>query len=218
MKIPIAPIRKNPTTLTYLELRRAVGFIAVGLPFAVAIPRLIARHSLEGSISAYYYTGTRNLFVGSLCSIAMFLLCCRGFDRKDFIAGASAAVFALGLAFCPTKPEHPTHSQEIIAHFHVASAILLFSTLAVFCLWLFRMTAVNVRITREKKQRNGVYTMCGIAILASMAAIGLCWFLHVSSIFGIGPWLIFESTALVAFGVAWLTKGEFILKDDSGAH
>ena len=215
MMIPVAPIRESPTTLTYLELRKAVGFIAVGLPFAVALPRLITRHALEGSISAYYYTGSRNLFVGSLCSIAMFLLCCRGFDRKDFIAGASAAIFALGVAFFPTRPEHPTPEQEIVAHIHVVSAILLFSTLSVFCLWLFRMTAANVRITREKEQRNSVYTTCGVVILGSMGAIGLCWLLHVNSILGVGPWFIFETTALVAFGVAWLTKGEFILKDDS---
>lgn len=215
MKPPIAPVRESPSTLTYLELRRAVGFIALGLPFAVALPRLITRHALEGSISAYYYTGSRNLFVGGLCSIAMFLLCCRGFDRKDLIAGVSAAIFALGVAFFPTRPENPTPRQETAALIHVASAILLFSTLSVFCLWLFRMTAADVRITREKVQRNSVYTTCGIVILGSMAAIGLCWLLHVNSIFGIGPWLIFETTALEAFGVAWLTKGEFILKDDS---
>ena len=214
MSVFVAPAPKSPETLTYLELRKAVGFIAIGLPFGVALPRLILRHSLEGSISAYYYTSSRNLLVGSLCAIAMFLLCCRGFDNKDLIAGGLAALFALGVAFFPTKPEYPTQTELTIGHVHVIAATLLFSTLAVFCLWLFKMTAQGVRLTKKKVERNRVYTVCGVIIVGSMVAIGVCRLLNVKTILGIGPWLIFETTALWAFGFAWLTKGEFILKDE----
>jgi hypothetical protein len=215
MSVFVAPAPKSPATLTYLELRKAVGFIAIGLPFGVALPRLILRHSLEGSISAYYYTSSRDLFVGSLCAIAMFLLCCRGFDTKDLIAGGLAALFALGVAFFPMKPEDATPTEKVIGHVHVIAATLLFSTLAVFCLWLFKMTAHGVRLTQKKIERNRVYTLCGWVIVGSMVAIGVCRMFNITSIVGIGPWLIFETTALWAFGFAWLTKGEFILKDES---
>ena len=187
MSVFVAPAPKSPATLTYLELRKAVGFVAIGLPFGVVLPRLILRHTLEGSISAYYYTSSRDLFVGSLCAIAMFLLCCRGFDNKDLIAGGLAALFALGVAFFPTKPEDATPTASAIGHVHVIAATLLFSTLAVFCLWLFKMTAQGVYVTRKKVARNRVYTVCGLIIVGSMVAIGMCRLLDIKAIFGIGP-------------------------------
>jgi hypothetical protein len=77
----LAPAAKDPIVLSYLALRKAVGVVAVGLPFALSIPLLVLRqHMIEPSISDYYYTGMRNLFVGSLCAIGMFMLCCRGYD------------------------------------------------------------------------------------------------------------------------------------------
>jgi len=92
------PVGKDPVVLSYAALRRAVGVVAIGLPFAVSIPVWLACHHLvESSISNYYYTFTRNLFVGSLCAISMFMLCCRGYSRKDVIASEFAAACALGV-------------------------------------------------------------------------------------------------------------------------
>src|SRR6267378_2752335 len=63
----IAPNAKEATTLTYLMLRKAVGGIAVLLPFALAIPWWLLRdHALQSSISDYYYTGMRDRYVPAL--------------------------------------------------------------------------------------------------------------------------------------------------------
>jgi hypothetical protein len=87
--------------------------------------------------------------------------------------------------------------------------------LTVFCLVLFRMSAHGHVLTPRKVQRNHVYTACGIVILASMAAI-----LILVKVFkvmylpgGIGTIFCFETTSLLAFGVAWLIKGQTLLKD-----
>jgi len=212
----IADKAQAPATVTYYTLRKAVGIVAVGLPFALALPWwLLGCHSFEKSISQYYYTPMRNLFVGSLCGIAMFLLCTRGFDKNDERAGIFAAICAVGVAFCPTRPECPWAQWQIVVGIvHYVSAALLFATLAYFCLVLFKMTAKDRRLTTQKIQRNKVYTVCGWAILASMALIAvfaLCNCVHLPD--GLGPSFIFESTALIAFGVAWLVKGEMFLKD-----
>jgi len=212
----LAPSAKDPASLSYLALRRAVGGIALGLPFAVAIPWFIYRHMLESSISSYYYTGMRNLFEGSLCAVAVFQLFCRGYDRKDEVAGILSGVFALGVAFCPTTPNcGATPFQKQVGTLHYIFAALLFSTLAIFCLVLFKMSAKGHAVTPRKVIRNWVYTACGIAIILSLIAIPvLLYCFHRKYLFGcVGTTFFFETTSLVAFGVAWLIKGETLLKD-----
>ncbi len=218
----IVPKAKDPVVLSYLALRTAVGAVALGLPFALSIPWWVVRnHVIESSISGYYYTGMRNLFVGSLCAIAMFMLCCRGYDRQDEIAGTFSAICALGVAFFPTTPDScVTKFQGDIGTVHYVFAALLFSTLAYFCLVLFKMTAANRRVTRKKLQRNQVYTGCGYAILASMLLIiVLKMIFKVENLIGnLSPTFCFESTALIAFGFAWLVKGGTFLKDENAGY
>lgn len=211
-----APRAQDPAQISYFALRKAVGGIAFGLPFAVAIPWFWWSHTLESSISSYYYTGMRNLFEGSLCAIALFQLFCRGYDVWDEVAGILSGIFALGVAFCPTTPDHDaTPFQEHVGTAHYVFAGLLFSTLAVFCLVLFKMSAQGHALTDRKKYRNRVYTGCGIVILASMAAILLLVkILKVTYLpRGVGTVFFFETTSLWAFGVAWLIKGQTLLKD-----
>jgi hypothetical protein len=213
----LVPIAKDPIVLTYLTLRKVVGWVAFLLPFALVIPWVLKEHVLASSISAYYYTGMRNLFVGSLCAISMFMLCCRGYDRLDVRAGFFSGLCALGVAFFPTAPESAaTQSQHMIGAVHYAFAFSLFSTLAYFCLRLFKMSAQNRQVTRRKLQRNQIYTICGWAIIGSMLMI-FCfhYVFKIDRLIGaVSPTLVFESTALLAFGYAWLIKGEAFFKDE----
>jgi len=218
----VARKAEAPEVLSYQALRTAVGGVALGLPFALAIPWwLVCKRTIETSISAYYHTGMRNLFVGSLCAIAMFMLCTRGYDHKDEMAGVFSAICALGVAFFPVKPDVGASSlKDHISIVHYTFATSLFLTLAYFCLVLFRMTAANRRLTSQKLKRNRVYTVCGYLIIASVlliAVLKLLKFLgvvHTDYLFGCVGWTFcLESTALFAFGIAWLTKGETFLKD-----
>jgi hypothetical protein len=209
---------KDPMVLSYLALRKAVGGIALSLPFVMAIPWwVLGDHILQSSISAYYYTGMRDLFVGSLCAISMFMLGCRGFDRKDEIAGTFAAACALGVAFFPTPPDSgATKQQQDIGYAHYTFALLLFLTLCYFCLVLFKMSARDGTVTPKKLQRNVVYTICGWVIFASIVLIAALKYFHVTYLLGgVGATFCFETTALFAFGIAWLVKGETFLKDDN---
>jgi hypothetical protein len=209
-----APRATDPVVLSYLALRKAVGVVAIALPFAVAIPYWLHAHVLEKSISSYYYTGMRNLFVGSLCAIAMFMLCCRGYDLQDEIAGTFSAICAMGVAFFPTSPDlNPTSLQKHVGTIHYTFAAPLFLTLAYFCLVLFKLTAPGRQPTPQKKQRNLVYTASGIVILVSIALLALLVFVGVDQIGPFGTVFFFETTSLLAFGFAWLIKGETFLKD-----
>jgi hypothetical protein len=213
-----APAPGNPIVLSYLELRTVVGIVGIALPFVLALGMVVQGfHGLESSLSSYYYTDLRNVFVGSLCVIAAFLASCRGYDRRDEIAGWLAGACAIGVAFFPTTPDGcATPEEKIIGDIHYTFAGILFLTLAYFCLFLFTLTHPDGKPTAQKLKRNTVYVVCGWIMLACIALMLLFIVPVISNLVHCSSrtfWL--ESTAIVAFGVAWLTKGEAILKDKS---
>src|SRR5436309_8115924 len=158
--------------ISYLGLRKAIGILGVALPFVLAFGQVLLHalaiqsslHSpvIENSISSYYYTDMRNIFVGSMCAIGVFLMSYRGYDRRDARAGRFAFVCAIGVALFPTSPLPPafppaTLDQKLIGGLHLTFAALLFLTLAYFSLKLFTETDPNKKPTRQKLQRNVVY-------------------------------------------------------------
>jgi hypothetical protein len=205
---------------SYLFLRRGIGIIGTALPIVLVIGKIILESpGISDSISSYYYSVMRDVFVGSLCAIAIFLICYR-YDHLDDIASTIAGICAIGVALFPTTPDvGATQRQAITGLAHASFAACFFLILALMAIFLFRRTDPNKNPTRRKQQRNTVYLFCGIAILACVVLAALL--LLVPNLPGT-PWLqplhpIFwlESLAIFAFGIAWFVKGEtFILKDE----
>ena len=204
---------------SYLALRRAIGILGVSLPFVLAFGALALQGAgIEPSISEYYYTVMRNVFVGTLCAIGVFLISYRGYERADDRAGNLACTFAIGVALFPTTPPvDPTRLQVMIGYVHLGFAAAFFLTLAYFCLALFRKTDPSKAMTARKIIRNRIYAVCGYLILlciALLAAYGLL--LQGTVIAQWRPVFWLEATAVVAFGFSWLVKGEALLKDVGG--
>lgn len=215
MYVPKHP--NDSLVLSYLALRKAIGFIGLALPFALIFGRFALQGvAIEPSISDYYYSAMGDVFVGSLCAIGVFLLTYRGLERRDDIAGNLACVFAIGVAVFPTaQSETPVGVERLVGMAHYISAALMFMILAYFCLVLFVKTDPNKPMTPEKQMRNRVYRGCGGVILACIAAIGIVKLaLPPALIAPYDPVFWLESIAVVAFGFSWLVKGETILKDD----
>lgn len=204
--------------VSYLGLRKAVGIIGCALPFVLAFGKILFQGpGLQESISGYYYTDLRDVFVGSLCAIGVFLMSCRGYDRRDEIAGRFACVFAIGVTLFPTTPYVGATSQDkLIGALHLSLAALLFLTLAYFSLAQFTKTGPDKDPTRQKRQRNIVYRVCGYTILVCIFLIVVVKLPPVKTVVEpLTPVFWLESLAVVAFGVAWLVKGETILKDQA---
>jgi hypothetical protein len=206
--------------LSYLGLRKAVGVLGIALPFVLAFGgMLLDGPGIQTSVSSYYYTGMRNVFVGTLCAIAVFMLSYRGYERRDDIAGDIACVFSLGVAFLPTAPPGtPSDPHRLIGGLHLASAAGFFLTLSYFSFALFTKTDPTKQPTPRKLQRNKVYRACGCIMLGAIGLIVLHALLSrdiTGSLDRLAPVFWFEGLAVVAFGVSWLTKGEAILKDGS---
>jgi hypothetical protein len=208
---------QDPLVLSYLGLRKAVGIIGFALPFVLVLGKFILQGwGIESSMSSYYYTDVGNVFVGSLCAIGVFLLSTRGYDRQDEIAGILACAFAVGVALFPTTPDsNASPAQSRIGAVHLTFAALLFLTLSYFSLVLFTKTAPGGAPTPKKLQRNIVYKVCGYTMLVCILLMAMVAIPALHAVVGrLSPRFWLESVAVVAFGTAWLVKGETILKDD----
>jgi len=218
---------RNPAVLSYYALRRTVGIIALSLPFVLAGGAILVAligpgHALpqpvlQRSLSDYYYTSMGNYLTGSLGAIAAFLICSRGYDLNDEITGYLAGTFTLGVALFPSvNPRSPEHTrlQLNIQLAHTAFAALMFLFLAYFCLFLFCKSCPDRTITRRKLHRNKIYRVCGLVIVVCMLVMVSLLFRAVARLLQpLDTLLGAESLALMAFGIAWLTKGEVFLRD-----
>jgi hypothetical protein len=201
---------------SYMTLRKFIGILGLALPLALlAGGQFIFHTGLRPSLSDYYHTGMRDVFVGTLCAIGVFLVSYRGNEKKDDIAGNIACFFAVGLSLFPCATETPTPGETTIGHLHFIFAAAFFLTLVYFSLFLFTLTDKRVQPTRRKLMRNRVYRVCGWLMLACVAGIAVfklalsdAWVRDNRVVF----WL--ETVAITAFGVSWLVKGEAILADE----
>lgn len=195
---------------SYLALRRAVGWIGILLPFVLMAGDLIifGDRTIRRNISLYYHSGMRDVFVGALCAIALFLFFYRGYNKWDNITASLAGLFALGIAFFPTNK---TGSADFIAWIHFICAGLFFVILA--CISLFLFTRKDDNPTRRKLTRNKIYIICGIVMLAALAAL-LLYFLFFDKTHQESTFIFWsETVALIAFGTSWLTKGGTLYPD-----
>lgn len=213
------PTTSRSLVISYLVLRKAIGVLGIALPFVLVFGQILFYESgVASSISSYYYTGMRDVFVGFLCAIAVFLMSYKGYERKDDLAGDLACVFGVGVALFPTSPDvGATPLQQWVGWAHLAFAAAFFVTLAYISLCLFTKTGSMKPPTRKKQQRNLVYRACGGTMLGCLVLIALVELvpgIDLSEIKRRDPVFWLEALAIVAFGVSWLVKGEGILQDD----
>jgi len=214
------PPLDNEFVISYFTLRKAIGWLGLLMPIIVRWgAKLFERIPSNDSISAYYYTSMRDVFVGILAAIGVFLFCYRGPDKQDNILTNIAGLCAIGIGLLPTEPYYHEvikakfdfsancYSNHGPLGFHiyvVAAFFLIISYLAIF---RFRKLS-RPYLTKQKLSRNKIYVACGIVMVLMLVGIVAIKAIDATrSIF----WP--ETVAIVAFGVAWLTKGQAILKD-----
>ena len=209
----------NPTLIrSYLQLRRAIGYIGIALPFVLLVGKMIFEGAgIEPSISDYYYTVMGDVFVGCLFAIGVFLWSYEGYDTgPDNKVGNIACIGAIGTALFPTSPDLPGLCQEIIGYFHYLFAVGFLSALAYFSICLFTKTNSN-QPTPKKRFRNKIYRYCGYAIAGSIIAMIL--FVATKRVFdySVPEWLdvVFwlETVAVMSFGFSWIVKGNALFRD-----
>jgi len=216
---PQPPSDESLFVLSYKGLRKAVGIIGLALPIALLVGKpLVDGGDMLGSISAYYYTGMRNYFVGTLCALAVFLFSYRYAPRDNFLS-TLASLFALGVVFFPTTPSGADTTWT--GRLHLACAILFFLTLAYFAYFVFTLPPLpKEKREPRKRTRNKIYRACGVIIVVSLALSPLLDLVLSDDLSDqIRPLFWLEAIAVWAFSFSWMVKGDLIpwLKDSPSA-
>ncbi len=200
-----------PVVVSYVKLRRTIGILGITLPVVLLLGALIIfQTGLQSSISSYYYTGMRDVLVGTLVAFGVFLFSYEGY-KGDAKYGKIACVSAIGVALFPTAPHgKATDTARIIGYFHLVFSIVFFAMLVIFSFCLFTKSDRDP-LPPKKRQRNLVYRICGILMAICILGIVIVFFLANATAW-LGDHAVFwlETAAIWAFGVSWFTKGEAI--------
>lgn len=221
--------------MSYKLLRTIVGVLGMTLPVIVVVGAyLIDDTGFLYSISSYYHTSMRDVFVGILFITAAFMFTYNPEDYPDGyidnIAGYFAGIFAIGTAVFPADPAKAVCNGESVGPsiqifgfsvelntLHTVFAAGFFIVLTIFSLFLFTKSKHgNDSVWTPKRKRNLVYIVCGLIMAAVLILIPIYFLLRCKypglQSLNLVFWL--EFIALLAFGVSWFTKGEkFIFKD-----
>jgi hypothetical protein len=214
-------LRNSDYMISYMAFRKLVGWVAIALPIVVWVGAYVRETiPMQDSISAYYYTSMRDLFVGFLCAVGVYLVLYRGVSKLDNTVTTIAGAAVMSIALLPMDPTYdPIIKQQFsglnsaacyVNHgplkFHFVASVVFFSAISFLVTFRFPRTKEPL-ITPQKTRRNKVYFICGVTMFLGIVTIGIQLLRH-GSIF----WP--ETITIGAFGVAWLTKGQLILKDD----
>lgn len=218
----------NALVLSYLAVRQTLGYLGLFLPISLAAYAALPDHRLEPSISAFYYTGMGDIFVGIMCAIGVFLLSYTGYEPLPGerlsdkwlarVAGISAILVALfpihhpDYPFCVGEPPACTqlgfagHSEVI--HYVAAGSFLI--CLALFCLFQFTRGERGADGRLRWSRRTAFFVACGTVILACVtSAVPYSLASPAMKAAAAERHFLFwvETIAVLAFAQSWLVKG-----------
>ena len=205
----------DSSTNAYAYLQKAVGLIAVTLPFVVAIGNdMSGGHGLKGSISAYYYTHLGNYFVGSLFALGVFFLSYNYRPLPDYrvdnYLSNVAAAMAVGVALFPTSSDGAEATgggeREVMRLVRLRSAVP--SALAGL-----RIAAPAASVAEEMRSfarpKSSTFA-CPFGVIITFAIVMILVTEIVKPSKSLHALFWLESIAVVSFGISWLVKGGFL--------
>ncbi|MFB9237839.1 hypothetical protein ACFFWC_20135 [Plantactinospora siamensis] len=228
--------RDDPAVLyakSYLLIRTSVGLIGILLPVVLIVGEayfLRGGVHVRGSLSAYYFTPMRDIFVASL-SVTGFLLVTylAGQPRTwDFWLSLLAGIAVIGVVFFPTsRPEltagaarcgtvpEPAGCSPIQQSLgETPTATVHFCCAAVFMLSIAVLAFLFAYREQNRNASPGmarVQKLCGWLIIAAVAWVGLGRLLH-ADVWELTPLYLGEVVSVAAFGVSWLLTGRDLLR------
>jgi hypothetical protein len=226
--------------LTDLWTRAIIGIIGIILPILFIIGEwffLRGGVHVRGSLSAYYHTSMRDIFVAGLCVIGFFLATYMSGQAKTtgFWLSLVAGVAVIGVVFFPTMrpnllPDAPrcgatpmpegcsSIQQQLgerpVASIHFTLATIFILSLAAMCFFVFAKDEEKRSKRPEMATDPRMATIvkaCGWIILGAVAWVIVGGLLKVT-IWELTPLYVGELISVWAFSAAWLFKARDLWK------
>ncbi|WP_432991055.1 hypothetical protein [Dactylosporangium sp. CA-233914] len=203
---------------SYLLMRAVIGFIGLALPFLLVLGDFaLEGGKLRGSLSEYFYTGLRDVFVGALCGTGLFLVTYKVFEHNlDNLLSNVAGVAALGVAlFSTDRPKGATIAltplqaklgEAPVAAVHYTCAAVFIVCLGVISLYFGIREGNRTQLLGRRSPEfwRRFHFTCAAVIGVAVVFIAVTeisgWFDEYSLIIG-------EALAIFGFGTSWLMKG-----------
>lgn len=194
---------------SFIVQRRGMAFLAAIFPIAFLASSLLGRTEFQTSISAYYWTldRERNIFVGVLCAVAVFLLLYKGYnwleDRVLDVAGVSAA----GVAFFPMDKSGDCTLSGVSAH--GVFAVLFFACIFYICIFMSEHTLKEIPELDRQARFRLAYRWCSGIMIVSVALAVLSRFLpreYIQALCEKSAIFWFEALGVWTFSAFWYIK------------
>lgn len=234
--------RDKSYTRSYRVIRLVVGVLGILLPIVLIIGEasfLRGSVHVRGSLSAYYHTSMRDIFVGGLCVVGFLLVTYMAGELSswDFWASLIAGAAVLGVVFFPTSrpglpvgapacgshPEPPgcsaveqTLGEHTTAVIHAVCAVTFIVFLAVIS-FLFATSEVlskTERLPAPSRPRPSAFRNSFLFAIHSICALVIlaagAWAFFGPGIGELTPLYIGEVASVWAFGFSWLLAGFYL--------
>ncbi|MDJ0627217.1 MAG: hypothetical protein QNJ44_03065 [Rhodobacter sp.] len=207
----------------FYRVRRMLGYLGLALPLTLILGGLPFDIS-EPSLSDYFHTLMRDIFVGIIFAIGVFLLCYTGFRPKseerfsDDLVTTLAGIAALLVAFVPNRGTLNTSNdpQALAQHIFGVTACDYMHHAAAGTFLLCMAYLAGFRFARTAKpMRRRIYVGCAWIIFAGFLLTCVSAGLRklgtpAQTAFVVDNQLVFwfEAIGVWAFSIAWLVKGQ----------
>lgn len=162
------------------------------------------------SVSDTYYANSKSIMIGVLFLTSYYFFTYRGYDWRDRLVNWISAFTALGVIMFPNRGYDGmfnfTGEESLCNSLHVISALILFSSFFVNCMWLF---CLGDTTNKTKKKKNICFRISGVGILVGGVVLAFKIFGFLPDYF-IG---ISEFIMLSSYSFAWFVKSGLVFKE-----
>jgi hypothetical protein len=186
----------------YIKLRNGISFLGLIFPFIFLASSGLRPGPLKGSISAYYHVDNleRNLFVGILITVGVFLILYEGYSKREDWTLTLSGICVVFVALIPTAIEGKNFT------WHEVFAIIFFVGIFIVMFFFSNETLSKIKDPKRKEKYRKIYQL--IAILMIICIIIALIFKIILDAQGKEHTAIFwlEAGGIWLFALFWLVK------------